>query len=166
MTELTHDQHPDATSYHLSGFSNRMGWGNRPALLLIDVSKAYWTPGSPLDLSANPAAAESPTHMRTLLAADRAGNVPVLWSQIEYMHPDLADAGLFYKKAKPLTLWQKGDTRGLDACVEGLVPDERDTMIKKKYPSAFFGTALASELHVLNVDMLVICGVSTSGCVR
>lgn len=78
----------------------------------------------------------------------------------------MADAGLFYKKAKVLTVWQKGDARGLDAYMEGLEPAEGDTVIVKKYASAFFGTTLASELQVLGVDTLVICGVSTSGCVR
>lgn len=78
----------------------------------------------------------------------------------------MADAGLFYKKTKPLTVWQTGDPRGLDKPMEGLEPAPGDTVIVKKFASAFFGTTLASELHYLNVDTLVICGVSTSGCVR
>lgn len=78
----------------------------------------------------------------------------------------MSDAGLFHTKAKALTVWQKGDTRGLDKPMEGLVPQEGDTLITKKFASAFFGTTLASELHVMNIDTLVICGVSTSGCVR
>lgn len=65
-----------------------------------------------------------------------------------------------------LTVWQKGDKRGLDKFLDGLEPEDQDTVIVKKYASAFFGTTLASELQVLGVDTLVICGVSTSGCVR
>jgi nicotinamidase-related amidase len=104
--------------------------------------------------------------MRRLLAAARAGHVPVVWSKVEYTHPDMADAGLFWRKAKVLDVWQKGDGRGLDAYMEGLEPAEMETVVVKKYASAFFGTSLASELQVRNVDTLVICGVSTSGCVR
>ncbi|KAG4433489.1 hypothetical protein IFR05_011027 [Cadophora sp. M221] len=163
---VAHTAHPATSSYISSGFANKMGWGSRPALLIIDVCTAYWTSGSPLDISANPSAAASPDSMRRLLAAARASKVPVIWSTVSYTHPEMADAGLFYKKAKVLTVWQKGDARGLDAFMEGLEPDEGDTVIVKKYASAFFGTTLASELQVLGVDTLVICGVSTSGCVR
>jgi nicotinamidase-related amidase len=166
MAGLSHEQNSAFQSYQSSGFSNKMGWGSRPALLIIDVCKAYWTPGSPLDISSNPSAAEVPDSIRRLLAAARKGKVPVVWSQVEYIHPDMADAGLFYKKAKVLTVWQRGDPRGLDACMEGLEPAAQDTVIVKKYASAFFGTTLSSELQYLNIDTLVICGVSTSGCVR
>ncbi|KII95689.1 hypothetical protein PLICRDRAFT_70110, partial [Plicaturopsis crispa FD-325 SS-3] len=148
------------------GFSNLMGWGTRPALLIIDVCKAYWTPGSPLDISTNPSGAAAPESMRRLLSAARAGNVPVLWSDVEYTHPDMEDAGLFFRKAKVLTVWQKGDPRGLAHRMEGLEPEAKDVIVVKKYASAFFGTSLASSLQVMNVDTLVICGVSTSGCVR
>ncbi|KAL2811617.1 Isochorismatase-like protein [Aspergillus granulosus] len=158
--------HSASASYAASGFSNRMGWGSRPALLLIDVCTAYWSEGSPLSLLANPAAVEAPDSMCRLLASAREGNVPIIWSKVEYSKPDMSDAGLFWRKSKTLDVWKKGDTRGFDAWVEGLVPEERDVVISKKYASAFFGTVLATELQTLNIDTLVICGVSTSGCVR
>ena len=40
-------EHAAFGSYKSSGFANVMGWGQRPALLIIDVCRAYWTPGSP-----------------------------------------------------------------------------------------------------------------------
>ncbi len=43
---------------------------------------------------------------------------------------------------------------------------EGDLLIKKKYPSAFFGTTLATDLQCLGADTVVLGGVSTSGCVR
>ncbi|KAJ5902165.1 hypothetical protein N7495_002693 [Penicillium taxi] len=143
-----------------------MGWGERPALLIIDVCKAYWTEGSPLSLLGNPAAESSPDSMKRLLSAAREGGVPVVWSEVKYTRPDMADAGLFWLKTKPLSVWLKGDPRGLADYVEGLEPAVDDTVVVKKYASAFFGTTLATELQTLNVDTLVICGVSTSGCVR
>lgn len=179
-------QHALSTSYARSGFSNRMGWGKRPALLIIDVCKAYWTEGSPLSLLGNPAAELAPDSMRQLLSAAREGDVPVIWSEVKYSRADMSDAGLFWLKAKPLDVWLKGDNRGLADYMDGLEPALDDTVIVKKYASAFFGTTLATELQVcsninryhyrvclrftisqtLNVDTLVICGVSTSGCVR
>lgn len=159
-------KHAQSESYTLSGFGTKMGWGARPALVLIDVCKAYWTPGSPLDLSANPAAAAAPASMRRLLAAARAGGVPVLWTAVEYTDPHMRDAGLFWHKAKPLDIWRVGDPRGLNGWVEGLRPAAGEAVVKKKYASGFFGTTLATELACRGVDTVVVAGVSTSGCVR
>ncbi len=153
-------------SYHRSGFSQRMDWGSRPGLLFIDVCKAYWTPSSPLDTSSNPESLAALHSMRRLLRAARESNVPIIWTRVEYGREDMRDAGLMFKKQSLLNIWQKGDTRGLDAWVDGLEPAGEDTIITKKMPSAFFGTTLAVELQLLDVDTLVICGVSTSGCVR
>ncbi|KAL4944303.1 Isochorismatase-like protein [Aspergillus oleicola] len=162
--------HSVSTSYQQSGFSNRMNWGPRPALLLIDICKAYFTPASisPLSLLSNPSAASSPDSMRRLLSAAREGGVPVIWSQVEYVEPDMSDAGLFWNKAKVLDVWYVGDERGLAGDLEGLVPDEKggEVVVKKKFASAFFGTGLDLKLKELDIDTLVICGVSTSGCVR
>ncbi|KAE9973213.1 hypothetical protein EG327_009244 [Venturia inaequalis] len=163
---MSHTHHPDTASYKSSGFGGKIGWGKSPALLLIDVCTAYWTPGSPLDCSSNPAAVASIPAMKSLLAAAREGGVPVLWTQVMYEHEDMADAGIFWKKSKSLDVWKKGDTRGYDSLVEGLEPAKGEVVVTKKYPSAFFGTDLATRLTVLGVDTVVICGVSTSGCVR
>lgn len=180
ITPSTQD-HAESASYTQSGFCTRMGWGARPVLLLIDVCKAYWTPGSPLDLSAHPAAAAAPASMRRLLAAARTSPsadperrpTPVIWTAVEYDDPHMRDAGLFWAKARALDVFRAGDARGLGGWVdEELTPRgggaERGTerVVRKKYASGFFGTALASELACLGADTVVICGVSTSGCVR
>lgn len=125
-----------------------MGWGERPALLLIDVCRAYWDESSPLDCSSNPAAVAAPDSMRRLLNAARSSGVPVLWTQVAYTDANMADAGLFWRKSKSLNVWQKGDTRGLDSCLEGIKPLESETIIVKKYPSGFFGTTLFTDLQV------------------
>ena len=39
-------------------------------------------------------------------------------------------------------------------------------MIEKQFSSAFFGPSLASRLVAMKIDTLIICGFSTSGCVR
>ena len=143
-----YSENPATASYASSGFSNKMGWGKKPALILIDVCTAYWTKGSPLDISSNPAGNDSPDSMRKLLAAAREGGSPVIWTDVKYIKKDMADAGLFYCKAKALSVWQVGDERGLAEYLPGLVPQEGEVIITKKYPSAFFGTALATDLQV------------------
>ncbi|EFX03771.1 n-carbamoylsarcosine amidase [Grosmannia clavigera kw1407] len=167
MAAITHEE---SASYAASGYGGRMGWGARPALVLIDMCKAYWTAGSPLDLSAFAEAVAVPESAAHLVAAARAGGVPVLWTAVEYTDADMADAGLFWHKAKTLAVWQVGGAlhrRGLaDWVSPDLTPGPRDVVVKKKYPSGFFGTTLATELQCRNVDTVVLCGVSTSGCVR
>lgn len=155
-----------AASYAASGFSNRMGWGKKPALLLINVCKAYWDTFSPLNTSSNPAAAAAPACIGRLVAAARAAKVPIIWTKVSYTSPDMSDAGLFYQKAKALTCFQGGDERGLDGWVEGLEPAKGEQVVVKQFASAFFGTTLASLLTNSGVDTVVIGGVSTSGCVR
>ncbi|KAK4954363.1 hypothetical protein LTR10_007794 [Elasticomyces elasticus] len=102
--------------------------------------------------------------MKRLLAAARESSIPVIWTQV-YYRKGMRDAGLFYAKSKQLAVWEEGNDRGYDALMPGLEPKEGEEVVSKRHPSAFFGTELASTLHLMNVDTLVICGVSTSGCV-
>lgn len=141
-------EHSDSCSYTSSGYANRMGWGERPCLLIIDVCRAYWNSSSPLDISKNPSANASPDSMRRLVNAAREAGIPVAHTKVSYSDPQMRDAGLFWLKAKPLSVWQAGDTRGLAAELEGLEPTAGDIVVTKKYPSGFFGTTLATELNV------------------
>ncbi|WP_416976038.1 isochorismatase family protein, partial [Streptomyces sp. 4F14] len=49
---------------------------------------------------------------------------------------------------------------------DGLAPTAAELTVTKQYPSAFFGTPLASHLTAHGVDTLLIGGLTTSGCVR
>lgn len=104
--------------------------------------------------------------MAELLEAARRASVPIIWTTVKFHDPEMRDAGLFYLKHKHLTIWQKGDNRGYDQWMPGLEPRPSELVISKQYPSPFFGTTLATTLHTMQIDTLVIAGVSTSGCVR
>ena len=158
--------HAAHASYVQAGFAAKMGWGSRPALLLVDVCNAYWQQDSPLDTSANPHSAQAPHCIGRLVKAAREGHVPLIWTRVEYTQPDMSDAGLFLRKAPLLRVFQKGNETGLEGWVPGLEPGDGELVIPKRYPSAFFATDLNTRLQLLAVDTLVICGVSTSGCVR
>ncbi|KAF1946908.1 N-carbamoylsarcosine amidase [Clathrospora elynae] len=163
---MSPNDHSDHESYVTSGFAGKMGWGRKPALLLIDVCNAYWSQDSPLDISSNPASAAAPASIARLVAAAREGKVPLIWTRVEYTEPDMSDAGLFFCKAPLLKVFQKGSDAGLESWVPGLEPAEEEIVISKRYPSAFFATDLSTRLQLKGIDTLVICGVSTSGCVR
>jgi nicotinamidase-related amidase len=76
------------------------------------------------------------------------------------------DGGVFYRKVPALRTFEDGANPELQAFARGLEPLPDETVITKQYASAFFGTSLSSTLAALRVDTLLICGVSTSGCVR
>jgi nicotinamidase-related amidase len=158
--------HAAHDSYVRAGFAHKMGWGSKPALLLIDVCNAYWSEGSPLDTSSNPASAAAPASITKLVEAARAGRVPLVWTRVEYTEPDMSDAGVFVLKVPLLKVFQKGNATGLEDWLPGLTPSEGEIVIPKRYPSAFFATDLNTRLQLKGVDTLVVCGVSTSGCVR
>lgn len=101
---MSHVPHPQSSSYVDSGFSNRMGWGKRPALLIIAVCQAYWDSSSPLDTSQNPAEAASPDSIRRLLDVARQVGIPVAHTKVAYHDPEMRDAGLFWLNAEPLSV--------------------------------------------------------------
>jgi nicotinamidase-related amidase len=49
---------------------------------------------------------------------------------------------------------------------EEFKPEAGDLIIYKERASGFFGTPLIAHLTRLGVDSLIVCGETTSGCVR
>lgn len=157
-----------STYYRGSGDGpQKMGWGHRSALLIVDVCRAYWSEASPLSLLSNPDAANVPDSIGRLLDAARSGVVPIIWTAVRYdRNGDMKDAGLFYTKCSSLDLWKEGDTRDWAEWMPELVPSDGEEVVYKKYASGFFETTLKESLKIKNVDTVIVCGVSTSGCVR
>lgn len=165
--DMALNDHRDHDDYVKTGFAGKIGWGDRPALLLVDVCNAYWSEESPLDTGSNPASAAVPASIKRLVTAARAGKTPLIWTKVEYTEPDMSDAGLFLYKAPLLKVFKRGsESGGLGDWISGLEPIESELVISKRYPSAFFATDLSTRLQLKGIDTLVICGVSTSGCVR
>jgi maleamate amidohydrolase len=149
-----------AAGPHGEAFSGRVGWGARPALLVVDLVRAYTAPGGPFALpDAGPAVAAT----ADLVAAARAGGHPVVWTVVRYA-ADLRDGGLFVRKVPALAAFADGAPGGWGELA--LAPAPGEPVLVKQYASAFFGTSLASTLHTAGVDTVLVTGVSTSGCVR
>ena len=148
------------TGPHGPAFSGRVGWGSRPAVVVIDLVRAYTDPAGPFGLpDAGPVVAAT----ADLVAAARAGGHPVAWTVVRYAS-DLADGGLFVRKVPALACFAEGAPGGWGDLA--LAPAPGEPVVGKQYASAFFGTSLASTLHSAGVDTVVLAGVSTSGCVR
>src|SRR5215218_4070212 len=145
---------------HGPSFSGRVGWGVRPAVVVIDLVRAYTEPEGPFGLpSPGPAVAAS----EALVAAARSAGHLVVWTVVRYA-ADLGDGGLFVRKVPALAAFADGAPGGWGELT--LSPEPGEPVVVKQYASAFFGTSLASTLHAAGVDTVVLAGVSTSGCVR
>ena len=145
---------------HGSAFSGRVGWGARPAVLVVDLVRAYTEPDGPFALP-DPGPAVDAT--AALVAAARSAGHPVVWTVVRYA-TGLADGGLFVRKVPALSAFAEDAPGGWGALT--LDPAPGEPVVAKQYASAFFGTTLAATLHTAGVDTLVVTGVSTSGCVR
>ena len=140
-------------------YGKRVGFGQRPALILIDFVQGYFDPECDLYSGVEDALASA---LRVRKAATSAG-VPVILTNVVY-HPMALNGGRFFEKAKPLRYFLEGNPMG--AWPQGLEPRPEELVVSKQYPSAFFGTSLASTLTSLGVDSVLLTGLTTSGCVR
>jgi nicotinamidase-related amidase len=138
----------------------KIGFGDRPALIVIDMIKAFTNPsmmlGANLDLQI---AAIEP-----LLAAAHERDIPVFFSTVIYNDVDFRDAGIWALKQKGV-ITLKGGTDAVDVDPR-LDFRPSDSLLVKKYASCFFGTDLVPRLMSRRVDTLIITGCTTSGCVR
>ncbi|MEQ8411700.1 MAG: isochorismatase family protein [Erythrobacter sp.] len=149
----------DAKSNYAGVFEGRIGFGERPALIIIDMVEAYFAPESPLHAGVEDTLAAAVE----LRAAAREAGVPVIYTNVVF-HPSMRDGGRFAQKVGALANFVAGNAMG--AWAKGLEPAEDELVVSKQYASAFFGTSLASTLTAGGHDSVVLAGVSTSGCIR
>lgn len=149
----------DLQANYARAYNTRVGFGLRPALILIDFCQGYFDPACELYAGVEDAMASA---LRVREAARTAG-LPVILTNVVY-HPSGIDGGRFFEKAAPLRNFIKGSPMGEFG--PGLVPHEDELVVSKQYPSAFFGTSLASTLTAAGIDSVLLAGLTTSGCVR
>ncbi|MCL6512022.1 MAG: isochorismatase family protein [Anaerolineae bacterium] len=141
-------------------FDGRLGFGKKPAVLVVDFIRAYTTSGSALFA---PPVCDAVMETAELLDAARARGVLVIYTRVLYNKNGL-DGGIFVQKVPVLRTLVEGEP--LAEIVPELAPHPGDVILVKQYASAFFGTSLASLLTAQGVDTLILTGCSTSGCVR
>lgn len=140
-------------------FAGRLLPGSRPAVVVIDMVAAYYTPGSPLCLPST----DSVEAAGRIVAAAREAGVPVLHTVVAYT-PEQLEELVFVRKVPALRHLLEGSELGVP--MPQVAPAEGEAVLVKQHASAFVGTDLAERLSTLGVDTLVLVGVSTSGCVR
>ena len=133
--------------------------GSRPAVLVVDFSCGFTDPDCALgsDLTAEVEAT------KRLLDVAREKGLPVVFTTIGF-EESLKDGGLWLQKVPLLGDLQLGGRWvEIDPRLERRA---EETVIVKKVASAFFGTNLASVLISQGIDSVILCGATTSGCIR
>lgn len=164
----------DRAVFDAAGWGRRAGYGERPAIMVIDVNYNFcgdreepilesierwryscgsvaWSTGIPAILR--------------ILEVARAKRLPVIYTT-NPRRADGFDLGIWSLKSHRA----EDDVdvmghRGNDV-VDEVAPAEDDLFIEKRKPSAFFGTPLMSHLNQMGADSLILTGTTTSGCVR
>jgi maleamate amidohydrolase len=148
-------------NYGDTGFNGRIGFGTKPALVLIDLVEAYFREGSPLY---HPRFRESLEASLRLREEAHRASVPVILTRVEYKRGGI-DGGAFFKKIR-IALMCFEEDNPLGDFPPSLKVRPEDIILTKKYASSFFCTPLAPMLTSHGVDTVILTGVSTSGCVR
>jgi nicotinamidase-related amidase len=142
----------------VSDFGGSLGVGERPAIVVVDLNLGFTDPSSPLACDLD----DVLVSCRSLLDVGREAGVPIFFTTIVYDEVLEAAAAVFLRKVpalkvlRPGTKWVEIDER------LGRRADE--PVIVKAHASAFFGVPFAALLA--GRDTLIVCGASTSGCVR
>ena len=152
----------DSAVYQQRGFQRRVGFGERPAQIHIDLANAWTRPGNPFTCEGMDTIIPG---VQQLLAAGRARSIPIVYTTTAYAVTEgpSSDMGLWNRKI-PVEVLQLGtDAVAID---ERIAPEPGEHVIVKKFASAFFGTNLASMLRAAGVDTVIVTGVTMAGCVR
>lgn len=162
----------DLQNYLKSGFGKKYGIGQKPALLIVDVTYGFTgEDAEPIEESIKkfPASCgevswQAVKHIQALLKVAREVEMPVYYTIIEGKEHNSNDrvavkGNIFDHPA--MLEGEKGTW-----VVEELSPLPNEIVISKKKPSAFFGTPLVSYLMEKKTDSVIVVGCTTSGCIR
>ncbi len=136
--------------------SIELGLGERCAVLVVDFQHLYTRGRASTGLQAV-------EHTATLIAQARRHGVPVIYTVVSYEQGD--ETRVLWTTKLPGLL----DNRAGSAAVEVdalIAPAPGEWVIAKKAASAFFDTGLVPWLRERGIDSVLVCGTSTSGCVR
>jgi maleamate amidohydrolase len=142
------------------GMGGRAGFGERPALIVVDMSLAFTDENGPLRCDLR----DTTEAIADLLDVARTRQIPIVFTTVAYGERERVSAQAMLKKM-PAALEIEPGSRWVEID-PALGRQEDEPVITKVFPSAFFGTTLGSYLTAADCDSLIVTGASTSGCVR
>ena len=164
----------DKEVFALSGFGKRAGFGQRPALLIIDVNYNFVgdKPEPILEsvkrfrTSCGEEGWQGVYHIRELLIEARKKHLPTFYTTAEENRSNTVTIGGWHAKSSRTHEDMTDAWAKTNAIVAEIAPQTGDILVHKQKPSAFFGTPLMSMLTEVHADTLLVTGTTTSGCVR
>ncbi|MGA7626798.1 MAG: isochorismatase family protein [Candidatus Acidiferrales bacterium] len=145
--------------YRRSGIGGRVGFGSRPALLIVDFQRGFTDPSCAVggELSREIAAT------RMLLVAAREKHLPVAFTAVGFDSSGRDGATWLHKMPGLAVLVENSPWCEIDDRVKPLAGEP---VWIKRASSAFFGTPIIPFLTAAGVDTLIVTGCVTSGCIR
>ena len=152
----------NAAVYASRGFQRRIGFGEKAALVVVDLANAWTRPGHAFSCAGMETIIPA---NQALLEAFRARGWPVVFTTTAY---DIAagphsDMGRWVQKIPLEALEAGSEAVAID---DRLAPRPGELVLTKKMASAFHGTPLAAWLTAAKVDTIVVTGVTACACVR
>ena len=145
--------------YDTAGFGHGLGFGQRPALVVVDLTRGFTEAGfaTGADLS------DVVMNTADLVELAHQNAVPVVFTVLEFTDAEI-DSLVWLRKAPGLAILRRGSKA---VALDPRLPvTPADFVISKVGASAFSGTHLASLLSARDVDTVIACGATTSGCLR
>lgn len=163
----------DRLVFERAGWGKKVGFGERPVLLVVDVIYNFVgdKPEPILEsikrwrYSCGERGWEGVGHLERLIAAARKREVPIFYTGMD-RRPDGFDQGAWNWKSH--RAGEASDVKGSlgNEIVAEIAPEPSDVYFVKDKPSAFHGTHLLDYLIYLGADTVITAGTTTSGCVR
>ena len=145
--------------YSVAGYGQRqVGFGQRPAVLVVDLQNAVTNPKAPMGRS--PLVHAAVDELERLLPLAREAGAPIIFCNTAFQ-PDLRDRPPW--KIAAIDDWILGTWA---AEIDERLWRDGDVLVTKKAPSIFFGTPVVSVLTLNDVDTVILTGANTSGCIR
>ena len=165
IQDLLTEEETEVISAYSPGFNRKPDLGNSPAILAVDFTYSFVGIDAPIKesiikwpKSAGKEAWKAVRNAAMVIETARKSSVPIFYTAAPQ---ELKSSVGFGAK----TRHEDGDY-GATTIVEELAPKEGDHVVRKVYPSGFFGTNLASLLVKDRIDTVLVMGGTTSGCVR
>jgi nicotinamidase-related amidase len=152
----------DRRNYAKAGMGAKLEPGDAPAIVIVDMNYSFTDSRFPLGSS--DAAGPALTAIGRLLEVARPLRVPILFTTT-FNTPHQAVRGLWKGAGGDVNdaMLSLEEAHAINAAI---APRSDEPVLAKAKPSAFWQTGLADVLQFHRADTLIVCGMSTSGCVR
>lgn len=142
-----------------SGYNGVLGFGNKPAVIVVDFSVGFTSPRFRVGMEVKRELEQT----NRILNVMRSKHFPVVFTTIWY-NKNMADVGIWQYKWQTAMDFTDPENCKIDPALN--YDPQKDSLVIKKGASAFFETNMRSLLTSMGVDTVIIVGCTTSGGIR